>query len=86
MAPTQTVAFHKSGAMLAKAVGRPVVPIAHNAGQCWRRNSFIKYPGKITVVIGPPIDITGMSVDRINQSASDWICATMASIESESLE
>ena len=81
VAPGETVPFHKSGAMLAKAVGRPVVPIAHNAGQCWRRNSFVKYPGKITVVIGPPIDITGMNVEQINQSASDWICATMASIE-----
>jgi 1-acyl-sn-glycerol-3-phosphate acyltransferase len=32
-----------------------VVPIAHNSGECWPKNSFIKRPGLITVSIGKPI-------------------------------
>ena len=36
--------FKQGGARLAVHTGRPAVPIAHNAGDCWPRNSFCKYP------------------------------------------
>ena len=65
--------FHKSGAMLARSTGYPVIPIMHNAGTCWRRNSFIKYPGTIDVVIGPPIETKGKSVDEINEAVRVWM-------------
>ncbi len=31
------------------------VPVAHNAGLCWPKKGFIKYPGKIIMEIMPPI-------------------------------
>ena len=33
----------------------PCVPVAHNAGLCWPKKGFLKYPGKITIEILPPI-------------------------------
>lgn len=47
---------YKAGAIrLAQVLGAPVVPVAHNAGEFWPRNSFLKYPGVITVVVGPAL-------------------------------
>ncbi|MDH5535362.1 MAG: 1-acyl-sn-glycerol-3-phosphate acyltransferase, partial [Betaproteobacteria bacterium] len=44
--------YHPGGAWLAIKTGVPVLPVAHNAGECWRRNAFLKHPGMITVSIG----------------------------------
>lgn len=80
--PLANPTFHKSGSALARATHAPIVPIAHNAGQCWRRNSFLKTPGLITIVIGQPIPTEGRSVEEINQDAYQWITTTMARLES----
>ena len=47
--------FKTSGAALAKKAGVPIVPVAHNAGHHWARDSFIKKPGTIHMQIGPAI-------------------------------
>ena len=47
------------GAMLGESSGAPVVPVAHNAGKFWGRNSFLKHPGTIVMSIGQPIDPKG---------------------------
>jgi 1-acyl-sn-glycerol-3-phosphate acyltransferase len=75
--------FGISGAALAKAAGRPVLPVAHNAGDFWPRRSFLKRPGTIRVVIGPPIDTTGISHHEITRQARDWIAATLERISPE---
>lgn len=49
------------------------MPIAHNAGYFWPKNSFLKYPGKITMKIGPLIDTQELSTDQINEVAKKWI-------------
>ena len=36
-------------------LGVACVPVAHNAGLCWPKRGFIKYPGKIIVEILPAI-------------------------------
>ena len=36
-------------------LGVACLPVAHNAGLCWPKKGFIKYPGKITVEVLPPI-------------------------------
>lgn len=66
--------------MLASNTGTPVIPVAHNAGDYWPRNGFIKYPGTIELVIGPPIDSAGRSATEINALAEQWIESTVASI------
>lgn len=73
--------FHAGGAALVKGTGSKIVPVAHNAGQFWRRNSFIKIPGKITVIVGEPIDTTGMSAKEINRISHEWMVKNMAKIE-----
>lgn len=73
----QTCRYKIGGAALAAHAGAAVVPVAHNAGECWPRNSFLKYPGKIVVSIGPAIDTEGLTADRINAQAQQWIEAEM---------
>ena len=68
------------GAMLAKHAGVPVLPIAHNAGKFWGRNAFIKHPGVVQMVIGPPIDSTDLRVEEINRQVEDWIEGEMAQL------
>ena len=73
VAPGEVKRFKPGGAILAEASGYPVVPIAHNAGLLWPRHQFRKYPGRITVRIGPAIDPAGLSRDEINRRAETWI-------------
>ena len=61
------------GAWLATNTGVPVVPVAHNAGVLWGKNSFIKFPGTITVSIGAPIDPAGMDANELNNKVEEWI-------------
>jgi 1-acyl-sn-glycerol-3-phosphate acyltransferase len=82
MAPGKRGRYHLGGAWLACKTGAPVLPIAHNAGTVWGRNAFVKYPGTITVSIGPVIDPTGMKPDDVNRKAEDWIETEVARLGS----
>lgn len=73
MAPGQKGRYAPGGAMLAARTGRPVVPVAHDAGEYWPRRGFIKRPGTIRIVIGPVIDSRGRSAQEINALAEEWI-------------
>ena len=61
------------GALLAASASVPVVPVAHNAGRLWGRNSFIKHPGMVTMSIGAPIATQGLKADEINARTEAWI-------------
>jgi 1-acyl-sn-glycerol-3-phosphate acyltransferase len=65
--------YKVGGAHLAATAGAPVVPVALNSGECWKRNAFIKKPGIVTVSIGPAIDPAGLSAEEINLRAETWI-------------
>ncbi len=80
VAPERHKRFAPGGAVLAARTGAPVVPIAHNAGCFWPKLGFAKYPGIIDVVIGPPIDDPGLSVDAINAHAEAWVRATLRAL------
>ena len=82
--PGRTRKFKIGGALLAEKSGYPVIPIAHNAGEFWPRHSFIKWPGTISVVIGPVIDSKGRSAEEINEDVFNWIENTMKKISDES--
>lgn len=75
--------FKQGGARLAVHCRRPLVPVAHNAGDCWPRNSFYKYPGTIRVVVGAPIDTAGRSPLQVNRIAEQWIHDTLDRIRGE---
>lgn len=79
-APGQRAKYHIGGAWLASHTHSTVVPVAHNAGRYWRKNSFKKYPGTIQLVIGPPIETAGLKPDEVNQRVENWIEAEMLSL------
>jgi 1-acyl-sn-glycerol-3-phosphate acyltransferase len=62
-----------SGTLLAQAAGRPIVPVAHNAGWYWPRRSLLKKRGTIRVVIGEPIETAGRDPRDINNEVQAWI-------------
>lgn len=77
--------FSAGGAMLAQKTGYPVIPLAHNAGDFWPRYSFFKYPGTITVRIGPAIQTAGRKASDINKEAEDWIRQALEDINQKSV-
>lgn len=78
--PGETRRFKTGGALLAVSAGVPAVPVAHNAGEFWARNAFVKKPGLITVSIGPAIDPRGKTPEEVNALAEQWIDAEMRRI------
>ena len=70
------------GAILAEHSGFPVVPVAHNAGEFWGRREFLKKPGTIQVIIGPPLDPTGLKASEINHQVEQWMITVMEDISS----
>jgi 1-acyl-sn-glycerol-3-phosphate acyltransferase len=65
--------YKLGGTVMAVANGARVLPVAHNAGLVWPRNSFKKYPGKVTVVIGAPIETAGRSAEGVMREVEEWI-------------
>jgi 1-acyl-sn-glycerol-3-phosphate acyltransferase len=69
----QTRKYGASGAMLAAAAGKLIVPIAHDSGYYWPRRGLMKRAGTIRVVIGPPIVAEGRNPRDVNAQAQQWI-------------
>lgn len=80
-APGETGNFQLGGAWLAAQTRAPVVPVAHNAGQCWPRNAFIKHAGTITVSIGPLVPSAGRKAPEIMRDVERWIGEEMRRID-----
>ncbi len=73
VAPGARGTYHPGGAWLAVRTETPAVPVAHNAGELWRRKAFLKHPGLITISIGAPIAPQGMSPGELNFQVERWI-------------
>ena len=73
MRPGEAGRYGIGGAWLAAHTGTVVVPVAHNAGELWGKDAFLKYPGVVTVSIGPPIATKGVKPDAVNEAARAWI-------------
>lgn len=71
--PGQKGKYHIGGAWLATHTGTAALPVAHNAGEFWGKNGFLKRPGVITVSIGAPISTAGLRPDALNQQVEAWI-------------
>jgi 1-acyl-sn-glycerol-3-phosphate acyltransferase len=72
--------YHAGGAWLAVHCGASVVPVAHNAGLLWGRKAFFKYPGTVTVEIGPPIDARAHTPESLNAAVENWIEGRMLAL------
>ena len=70
--------FGNGGSMLAVNECVPVVPICHNSGMYWKNHSLKKVAGKISIVIGPPIN--GADAKEITRKAQLWISQTYKKI------
>jgi len=69
----ETRKYGVSGALLAVAAGRMVVPVSHNAGDFWPRRGILKKPGTIRVIIGAPIPAVGRDPRELNVEIRDAI-------------
>jgi 1-acyl-sn-glycerol-3-phosphate acyltransferase len=72
--------YHIGGSWLSKKLSSPILPISHNAGYFWAKNSFLKKPGQIKIKIGPLIETDQLSPDKINKVAKDWIDSNVEKI------
>jgi len=81
IAPGQRGNYRPGGARLAVQTGTTVLPVAHNAGQLWRRNAFLKYPGLITVSIGAPIRPDGINAETLAKRVENWIEHEMTQLD-----
>ena len=55
VAPGVEVEIRPGVAALASRTGLAVIPVATNSGRLWGRRAFLKRPGVVQIVIGPPI-------------------------------
>lgn len=78
--PGQIGKYNKGAAMLAVRAGVPVLPLAHNAGQCWPPGQLSKMPGLVTVMIGEPISTQGKTTQEVHEALESWIRGTAATL------
>ena len=59
--------YKQTGAALARQLGCPLIPVAHNAGAFWPRKSFKKEEGVIKVIVGKPISTHSKTTKEITE-------------------
>lgn len=79
-APGQLGKFSRGGAQLAAETETDILPILHNAGNCWPARQSLKKPGKITVVVGRPMPTAGKHSKVLANEFQDWISDNKAAI------
>tara|TARA_B110000008_G_scaffold264169_1_gene288231 strand:+ start:407 stop:778 length:372 start_codon:yes stop_codon:yes gene_type:complete len=78
--PKEIGKYHIGGAWLAKKAKINIIPVAHNAGYFWPKNSFIKKPGEIIVSIGSSINTSTITAKEATKIAKEWIELEMLEI------
>ncbi|MDO5288278.1 MAG: lysophospholipid acyltransferase family protein [Pseudomonadota bacterium] len=73
--------YRTGGARLAIECGVPVIPIAVTSAKCWPPRAFIKRPGTVDIVIGPPIDSQGRKADELMAEVEAWIESQMLRLD-----
>ena len=71
--PEDTTPYKPGAARVSVNMGIPLLPATMNAWHVWPRNSFIKRPGLVKVVIGPPIHPQEREPEVITQELEQWI-------------
>jgi 1-acyl-sn-glycerol-3-phosphate acyltransferase len=73
VAPGEKGKYLPGGGLLAEKSATNIIPVAHNAGYLWPRNSMIKKPGLVSFVIGPIIETHDKSAKQITEEVKSWI-------------
>ncbi|MDO4878854.1 MAG: lysophospholipid acyltransferase family protein [Neisseria sp.] len=81
VAPGTKGRYKAGGARMAKLFEMDIVPVALNSGEFWPKNSFLKYPGTVDVVIGPPIPYGSGSEAELTAACEEWIEARQKEIQ-----
>ena len=71
--PGEKGRYKLGGARMAKMFEMDIVPVAHNSGEFWPRNSFLKYPGTVSVIIGKPIAHNNGNEAELMAQCEQWI-------------
>ena len=80
IAPGEVGKYRLGGARLAVDSGAPIIPVAHNAGYFWSKRRFLKRPGTVQVIFGPPIETAGRTPEAVLEETKNWIETTMRDI------
>lgn len=67
----------RGGAKLAVAAKVPVLPVIHNAGECWPAHTMIKRPGIIRLRFGPLIPVSDRSANEVSDAFATWVAENM---------
>lgn len=78
--PGQAGKYARSAAAIAESTSAPLIPIAHNAGECWSPKSLVIKPGCISVIIGNSIDPNGFTSKELTQQLEQTIEGAMQNI------
>jgi 1-acyl-sn-glycerol-3-phosphate acyltransferase len=65
--------YKTGGARLARELGVPILPVAHNAGYLWPKGIFGKRAGTLTMTIGKPIAPGDKDVATLTREVEAWI-------------
>jgi 1-acyl-sn-glycerol-3-phosphate acyltransferase len=71
---------------LAIETGVPVIPIAVNSARCWPRKALVKFPGTVTVSIGPRIESAGRQPEEMMQQVQRWIESEMRQLDPQAYD
>lgn len=71
--PGTKTKYKKGAGVLAEKTGYPVIPVAHNAGEFWRKKQFVKTPGIVKMHIGQVISTKGKRAEDIVEEGRQWI-------------
>ncbi len=72
----KTGRYQPGGIVLAQKAGVGLLPLAHNAGRCWPRKGFMKYPGTVTLrflPFIPPDQVASTPRDELLSRIRDQI-------------
>lgn len=78
--PGETARYRAGGAILAVETRAPIVPIAHNAGELWSRDTRLPRAGVVDIIVGQPIDPAARTPEVLNEAVRTWIEARMAEL------
>ncbi|NLJ51805.1 MAG: 1-acyl-sn-glycerol-3-phosphate acyltransferase [Alcaligenaceae bacterium] len=75
--------YKPGGVRLAMHTNTEIIPVAHNAGKLWPRNSFMKKSGTVTISFGQAIKPGDRSCDDITAELEGWIESEMIRLNPE---
>ena len=82
----QAGTYKSGGTRLAIETGVPVIPIAVNSARCWPRKALVKFPGTVTVSIGPRIESAGRQPEEMMQQVQRWIESEMRQLDPQAYD